>query len=313
MTNKIGPYGSHNGVGCYTKNCSYRDAADAGVKAPLTYEQANAALTDATYAGHGAEGWRKNNEARELARKNAGDARDATPEGIRILKKTLADNREKNGRHSALAIGSELRLNKARRNFFKNDQQYRNAVFNAAKSLEPIDLKRLAYNTENYHYDKAQKALVDTRTGKAVASISNGNLSVTSADGVTSVTSSSDENHTNNKEQLVKLVNADVNKRISRYPTASQTLDDAVSGYDTDVDIKADNSSTAVVKDRKSTNPYMVVKYDTTGKFKEAVVANTDGSITSLGTDRVIAVISVLRSREIKKRPALSDWMYTNR
>ena len=151
MENKVGPYGSHYGTGCYTRNCSLRNASDAGVKQPLTFVEAQKQLVEVFSDSLGA-GSRTEVEQTEITVQEAKLAVNSTPEGLRLLKKQYRDAKKLHGNAHPLVIKLENDVDVASINYNRVQFEYRKGIFDNASVVTPKDLRTFTEYSDKYEF-----------------------------------------------------------------------------------------------------------------------------------------------------------------
>lgn len=310
MNTKTGPYGSHYGQGCYTKNCRLRDASDANVFPPLSYDEAQKNLENTYARMMTAKGVTKFGET-NTALDNARAAVNATPEGLKRLQASLKHAEVKHGKNSgvALSVGEDIRKAKNLRD--QNDVNFRQAVFNARQSVMPEDLKYLAKYSERYGYKPAFNGkggmLVDTKTGEEIVKVDEqGNFYPKES---ATIKPTSKSSYSEIKQQISNKVVEDSLLTINSRPSPNSAIKDVISkSYETVQKSKADGSYRTIVKD-KNGRGIAVAEYDSNSNFKSVSWAKDKSGALNLPEKNPIVFLRMLKNKEFDSKPSLPSYL----
>jgi len=312
MTTKVGPYGSHYGHGCYTKNCSLRHAADAGVNKPTSYEDADNLYKDAHARYMTAKGASNVRSARASVEK-AKLKRSATPEGLKELKKNLAKTKGLFGATSPAAFINEEELQQAQNLHDKQESEFKTEVFQASPKVLPRDIKSIVEHSTRYDFDKTTGIVTDKRTKTALAKLTeDGSLHLSVNGKVKVVAPSEVEDYATAKNMIATKITEDVNSSLASRPTLTTKI---VSTLKNDYNLeettkKPDGSFSVLIRDKTSKAPLAIIKYDKDSTFSHAEWSSprNDGSLT-WPEKSAATVLHMLKEDKFGKIPPLPEWV----
>lgn len=310
MSTKTGPYGSHYGQGCYTENCRLRDASDANVLPPLSYDEAQKNL-EHTYARMmTAKGVTKFGET-NAALDEAKAAVNATPEGLKKLKASLKQAEAKHGKNSGVALSLEEDIRKAKNLHDQNDVRFRQAVFNARQHVMPEDLKYLAKYSARYDYKPSLNGkggmLFDNKTGEEIAKVDEWGNFYPKDSGM--IQPAAKSVYPEVKQQIADKVTEDSLLTINSRPSPSSAIKDVISkNYGTVQKNKADGSYRTIVKD-KNGRGIAVAEYDSNSNFKSVSWAKDKSGALNLPEKNPIVFLRMLKNKEFDSKPSLPSYL----
>lgn len=309
MKNKVGPYGSHYGTGCYTKNCSLRDAAAAGVKAPITYNEAQKQLDEANSKNINADS-RKHFQDSETAVSKARLALYSTPEGQKILKSEIEQNSQTFGENHPVVISKKDLLQKAVNKHDRDTFEYRNDVFNASKSVASRDLKHLAQASHSFKFDKEKNAIVDKKTKRVFAQVDeSGMLTVRTQTGKIIAAGAGTTYYDGVKKVISQTIKSDIAKNIKSQPTPTSKINDSLEkSYKVDKIPNQTGGYKVIVSDKSSNKRLALLEYDSNQVFTSASWAQKNGAL-SFPERNPNKILGMLENKAFTNNPELPDWI----
>lgn len=310
MSTKTGPYGSHYGQGCYTENCRLRDAADANVLPPVSYNEAQKNL-EQTYAQMmTAKGVTKFGEANK-ALAEAKAAVNATPEGLKELQSALRQAEAKHGKNSGVALSLADDIRKAKNLHDLNEINFRQAVFNARKYVMPEDLKYLTKYSERYDYKPDFQGkygvLVDNKTGEEIARVDKWGSFYPEGSGV--IQPAAKSVYPEIKQQISKKVTADSVETINARPSVNSHIKDVLSkNYETVQKNKTDGSYRTIIKD-KNGQGLAVAEYDSNSNFISVSWVKDKSGALNFPEKNPIVFLRMLKNKEFDSKASLPSYL----
>lgn len=309
MKNKVGPYGSHYGTGCYTKNCSLRDAAAAGVKAPITYSEAQKQLDEANSKNINASSRAYFQDSENEVAK-AKLALYSTPEGQKQLKNEIEKQSQSFGENHPLVNAKKDLLQKAVNKHDKDTFEYRNAVFNASKSVAPRDLKHLAQASHSFKFDKDKNAIVDKKTKRVFAQADDsGMLTVRTQTGKIIAAGAGTTYYDGVKKVISQTIKSDITKNIKSQPTPTSKINDSLKKS---YNVKKINTQTGgykiIVSDKSTHKRLALLEYDNNEVFTSASWAQKNGAL-SFPEKNPNKILGMLENKAFANNPELPDWV----
>lgn len=283
MTGKIGPYGSHYGHGCYTKDCSLRHASEAGINKPVSYE-----VTDQAYNEAHANYMTANNSVDvKLCRaklKEATIRRNATPEGLKELKKELPRTKLLFGSSSTVSILKEEEIQNAQNLHDQQDSTFKLDVFKANLKVELKDFRAIVEYSNRYSFDKKKGILVDTKDSSIFTKLNDdGRLQVFTGDHMKVASPNNIEEYTSVKNIIATRIADDVLVTVALRPTINSKIANILyTSYEVDKPKTAISGSfTVIVRDKTSHVPLAKFYYDSSSMFNQAEWSSprNDGSL----------------------------------
>jgi hypothetical protein len=312
MTEKIGPYGSHYGQGCYTKSCSLRHAAEAGISRPVSYDTTNQAYNEA-HANYMTANSSVDIKLRRAKLKEATVRRNATPEGLKELKKKLPQTKLLFGDNSTVSILKEEEIQNAQNFHDQQDSAFKLNVFKANPRIEPKDFRAIAEYSSRYSFDKKQGILIDTKDGSVFARLDkNGELQALSGDSMNLASPDKLEEYVSVKDLITTRIAEDVLTSILLRPTINSKIANILNtSYEVDKPkVNISGSSTVIIRDKISSSPLARFHYDSHSAFDQAEWSSprNDGSLVWPEKSSAV-ILNMLEQDTLTKMPPLPSWI----
>jgi hypothetical protein len=312
MSNKIGPYGSHGGTGCYTKNCKRRDKVEASIPAPTTYEEARAKL-EAAMARNTTAPTRTafNATSQEVAAAKL--EKNATKSGQADLRRMIKESKKTFGENSAPALIHKYELQKAVNKADRDAFNYRSNVFLATSKVTTRDLRSIAnFSDGKYTYDKETNTISDALERETYKVNEDGDLVHTKTDYApteTTVAKSGTDEYDEIKTKLVNSVSNEVDSNISIRPTPTSEIFETVIGKGKKDKLYAlkrvpgrDDTSEVWSSDNK--RKLAIIKQNANGQIVETTFQDAKTSKTIIQNSPFV-FLSLLKTGELEKRSEL--------
>lgn len=314
MSEKVGPYGSHYGQGCYTKECSLRHASEAGISRPPTYETTDQAYTEAHSRYMTAKGATDTKNRRAIL-DEAKVKRNATVEGLKELKKELPRTKALFGNSSLASILKEEEIQNAQNLYDQQETAFKTEVFKANPKLAAKDLRSLVEHSARYSFDKKTNAIMDTKKSSTLVKVNDdGSLLVTENGTLTLIPATQVKEYATAREAIAIQVAEDVALSVGARPTINSKISNVLeASYMRDKPLKnLDGSYTVVVRDKKNDSPLARFKYDQESLFDSAewASARDDGSLT-WPEKSTVTILHMLQAGSFSKFPPLPAWIHT--
>lgn len=309
MTGKIGPYGSHYGTGCYTKDCNLRGAADAGIIAPVTFEAAKARLDAANASNKNSSTKGKFNESEQEVNQ-AKLAYYSTPEGQKQLKSEIKNSKKVFGKDHTVVISQETLLQKAINKRDKDNYEFHQELFLNASTVTSKDLRSLTGTSTDYDYIPSAKSIVNNKTQHTLVSLNEDGTIITSNDNWSpkETFKPGTDGYDTAKKNIAAKISQDVYTSISARPTVTSRINDTLnSKYSIKRTHKPDGSYTGIVTDKKGNKKLAVFEYNKNGVFESASWSKEDGTLI-FPEKNSSKILSLLKTEELTRKKELPDW-----
>lgn len=311
MTAKVGPYGSHYGQGCYTKNCSLRHASDAGVTRPVSYEETDKVYRDAQARYMTAKGSTGVREARLILDK-ARARRSATPEGLKELKADLLKTRALFGNTAPATFIKEDELQNALNLHDKQEAEFKLEVFRAAPSIGGKDIKNIVEHASRYNFDKTTGVITDSIDKTTLAKLrEDGTLSLSVGGQLHTASPSDPEAYSVAKAMVATKIATDIKASIATRPNLTTRITDSLNkdyAFST-ATVEPDGSTRIIVRDKVNDSPLAILKYDKNSNFSQAewTSPQNNGSLT-WPEKSPATILHMLKENKLAQFQPLPTW-----